>query len=396
MAQKIEKVKAGDLITASFMNHLITHLEDLEERVAALEAADPTPTGVKITGFEFSKDPLRVGDRLKVKGKNFSVPAELNQVTIGAVKVQTFALDSGDEQLAFDVPEIPGLAADGSKVTVIVTNPNGTASDSVKVSPKMIKPTGHIEVTYVIGPVMPQGHPNIEAASSYIFTFDVKAFASEQGDYTLTPSVINVQNWTAELLQDNGDTVRPSNVITLPGNPSTGVSKNIRVRVKVPAGQTIGTKATVRLVVKENTQDTGVVPGNAQFELAVGSPPPTPEKRVRILLESAQGAARIDAAQNKVIFKRGGGPGVVGLSLDFSVGGNFSVTAAVKNTTGWTGGDIDIPSFKVSAPAEGKTTRQTILAEFAAGQAAAETEMYVSIKGDQGVDIKYAQTIGVE
>ncbi|HEV2801605.1 MAG TPA: hypothetical protein VGW12_13960 [Pyrinomonadaceae bacterium] len=392
MVQKLEKVKAGDLITANFMNSLLSHLEDLEERVAALEATDPTPAAVKITGFEFSKNPLRVGHRLKVKGKNFSVPPELNQVFIGGVKVQTFALDSGEEQLSFDIPDIPGLVEGGSMVTVQVTNPKGTASDSLSVSPKLIIPSGNILVTYLIGPVMPAGQPNIVAGGSYIFTFEVKAIASQQGNYTLTPSVIGVQNWTAELLEDNGDIVRQSNVITLPGVPGAGATKNIRVRVKVPVGQVTGTAATLRLAVVENTPDTGVTPGNTQFTLTIGSPPPTPETRVRATLESALEPAAI--SQNKVMFKRGQGMGTVGLALHFTIAGNFTVTTAVKNTTGWTIGEVNTPSFQVGTPAPGQTSKHSLLAQFAAGASAGETEMYVNIKGTGGIDIKYAQTIG--
>ncbi|HEX8129162.1 MAG TPA: IPT/TIG domain-containing protein [Pyrinomonadaceae bacterium] len=399
MAQKLEKVKAGDLITASFMNTLLTQLEDLEDRVAALETNVSTPSlVVKITGFEFNKSPLRVGDRLRVKGQNFSVPAELNEVFIGGVKVLSFALDSGDTQLSFDVPTIPGLAGAGSNVTVKVTNPNGTDSDVVTVAPKLIIPDGTIQVTYVTPPVMPLGTPNIESSKSYIFTLEVKATADQQGNYTLTPSVIGVQNWTAELLEDNGDTVRSSNVITLPGNPITGATKHIRVRVKVPSAQANGTAGTVRLAVNENTPDTGVVPGNAQFVVTVGQPPPTPETRVRIMLESAFDSARITLG--KVMLKRGQGMGMVGFSLQFAVGGNFQVTTAVKNPTGWTVGDIDSPSFTLANPPQGTTANKTVLAQFAAGASAAETEILINVTGTPttgpAVNIKYAVTAGAD
>ncbi|MDQ1591844.1 MAG: hypothetical protein QOG71_2471 [Pyrinomonadaceae bacterium] len=400
MVQKLEKVKAGDLITAGFINSLISQLENLEARVAELEDASSQPGQVvKITGFEFTKIPLRVGHRLEVKGKNFSVPPELNEVFIGGKKVQNFALDSGEDQLVFDVPDIPNLVESGSNVIVKVTNPLGTASDTVKVSPKLIIPQGNIQVTYLIAPVMPIGKPNIEQNSSYIFTFAVKAIASQQGDYTLTPSVIGVQNWTAELLADNGDTVRPSNIITLPGVPGTGATKNIRVRVKVPNSQPNGTKGTVRLAVSENTPDTGVTPGNQQFDITVGSPPPSPETRVRMQLESVQGGAAMGtgANANKVVFKRGD-VGIVGLSLEFAVGGSFTVATAVKTPTGWTVGETDVTTFEVAKPAQGQTSHQSVFAEFTAGPTAAETEMYVMIKGtvkesQNGVDIKYAQTI---
>jgi hypothetical protein len=280
-------------------------------------------------------------------------------------------------------------------VPVQVTNPKGTDSDTVKVSPKLIIPQGNIQVTYLIGPVMPVGSPNIESNKAYIFTFEVKAIASQQGTYTLAPKA-NLQGWTAELLEDNGDTVRQSNVITLPGVPGSGASKNIRVRVKVPTNQAAGVNCTVHLDVKENTPDTGVTPGNQFIEVIVGQPPPSPEKRVRIMLESAQDAAHIDVALNKILFKRGQGMGTIGLSLEFSVADKFTVTTAVKNSTGWQIGDVEPSTFTVGTIPEGKTSKATVLAQLAAGQSAAETEMFVVVKGEKGVNIKYAQTIGGE
>ncbi|HEV2880966.1 MAG TPA: IPT/TIG domain-containing protein [Pyrinomonadaceae bacterium] len=394
MAQKLEKVKPGDLITSAFMNALLTQLESLEGRVAALEGATQPDQTVKITGFEFNTNPLRVGHQLMVKGQNFSVPSELNNVTIGGVKVTNFGINGGEEQLGFVIPEITGLDAGGSSVVVEVSNAKGKDSDTINVSPKVIIPQGNIQVLYTIPPVMMNGFPNIESAKSYIFTFDVKAIASQQGNYTLTPSVTGASGWTAELLEDNGDTVRTSNVITLPASPITGATKSIRVRLKVPAAQANGTVGTLRLAVSENTPGTGVTPGNKQMAVTVGLPPPTTDNRVRIMLESAEGAARI--SQGKVLFKRGGGLGTVGLSLEFTVAGTFNVATAIKNQTGWQIGDIDPPTFIVGTPAPGTTTKQTILTQFSAGSTAAETEMFVTVTGGQSINVMYAQTIGVE
>jgi hypothetical protein len=394
MAQKLEKVKPGDLITSAFMNALLTQLESLEGRVAALEGGAQPDQTVKITGFEFNTNPLRVGHQLMVKGQNFSVPSELNDVTIGGVEVSSFAINGGDGQLGFVIPEISGLNEGGSSVVVEVSNAKGSDSDTLNVSPKLVIPQGSIQVLYVIPPVMPINAPHIESAKAYIFTFNVKAIASQQGNYTLTPSVTGATGWAAELLEDNGDTVRTSNVITMAGNPTTGVNRNIRVRVKVPAAQANGTAGTVRLAVAENTPGTGVTPGNKQITVTVGQPPPTPDNRVRIMLESAEGAARI--FQGKIMFKRGGGLGTVGLSLEFTIAGTFNVATAVKNQTGWQVGDIDPPTFIVATPPAGTTTKQPILAQFGAGQNAAETEMLVTVTGAQGVSVIYAQTIGVE
>jgi hypothetical protein len=392
MAQKLEKVKPGDLITSAFMNALLTQLESLEGRVAALEGGAGPDQTVKITGFEFSTDPLRVGHQLMIKGQNFSVPSELNTVTIGGVKVTGFALSGGEDQLGFVIPEITGLSESGSSVDVVVSNAKGTDSDKLNVSPKLVVPHGNVQVLYKIPPVM-VGSLNIESGKSYIFTFDVKATASQQGNYTLTPSVTGASGWTAELLEDNGDTVRKSNVITLPAS-STGEIRSIRVRLKVPASQADGTAGTLRLAVTENTPGTGVSPGNTQFVVTVGQAPPTPDNRVRIRLQSAEGAARI--FENKVVFKRGGGAGSVGLSLEFTVGGNFNVATSIKNSAGWTIGGVNIPSFQVATPAPGTTTKKTIVAQFTAGATAAETEMFVTVTGGQSVNAKYAQTFGVE
>ena len=383
MADPIERVKPGDLITHVLMNSIIDKLESLQAKVAALEAAGPGDGTVAITGFTYT-EPLRVGDILTVNGRNFSVPAENNIVTVGGARVGFFRFGSADDRLIFDVPEVTGLDPQGSPVTVSVTNPNGNASDDVNLRPRQVVPRGRLEIVYSDPPVMPFDNPNIREGT-YIFGFSLTAFVDREATYTLTPTITGTGSWGVQLLQSDSDQPRDSNEITIPGNVS-GVQRTIRVRVTVP-NLPNGTTGTLSLGVTENTADSQVSPGNATIEITVGQPPPTPETRVRVTLRRADLSARISG--NKVQFPRNNEPGRIAFTILFAEGGTYRVAASVKNPSGWSAPEIDTQTLEVTPPSPGSTTNQNVNVLLQASDTAADTDMVFSVTRGTEISVRY-------
>jgi hypothetical protein len=381
MAQEFERVQPGDLITANFMNRILGTLETLEARVEALEASggggggEPTP--VMITSVE-GPTPLRVGDPITVHGVNFAVPASLNEVRIGGVLVTSLGLNSNDVELNFNIPPVGGLSPSGSAVTLQVSNSNGSDSEPLTLRPAQSLPNGFIQVNYTVAPVIP-GSGLITANNSYIFTFEITAFANMQGDYTVTPELTPAGGgWSAVILEDEGNQPRPTPVVlTLPGNSQAGATRTLRVRVSIPSGQPNGTNRSLNLNVVENTEGTQVLPGSRVITVQVGQPPQQPQNVVSLALENTEGAASV--AGNNVNFSRSS-PGGLLMRIDVRENGqDYTVGIALQNPTGWTLNDFSPHSFDVVSLPPGSTSNNPLVIEMTAGTTAASTQMIVSV-----------------
>jgi|SRR5688572_6266292 len=382
------RVRPGELITAELMNQILAQLESLETRVTALETSTPGSSGVEITGFD-GPTPFRVNQPLTMRGRGFSNPGELNRLTIGGAPVTRFGFDSTTTQLTFTIPEVPGLAEAGTTVPVRVTNvANESDTSELTLRPAIIVPRGRLEVVYRTPPVMPAGELTITGSRTYVFGFEITAFVDREARYTLAPTITGSGGWTATMVSEGSE---PPNVITIPAGV-TGVTRTVRVSVTVPAAAA-GTTGQLTLNVSENTAGTGVVPGNAQISLTIGSPPPTPDTRVRISLAGADPPASISG--NGARFLRNNVQGTLRIMLHFSVGGAFMVTTSMRNGTGWTSGGVDLPTFTVLAPAAGTTTNQPILAQFAAGDSATNTDFLLRVQGPEGINVQYALPVTV-
>src|SRR2546425_12125117 len=94
-------VQPGDLITADLMNRVLHEVQQLEDRLTALEEQGPTGGAVFITDLSGT---LRIGETLTVLGGNFEVPASLNIVTMDGVRIDRFIAGSNDTTLVFGIP----------------------------------------------------------------------------------------------------------------------------------------------------------------------------------------------------------------------------------------------------------------------------------------------------
>jgi hypothetical protein len=230
---------------------------------------------------------------------------------------------------------------------------------------------------------MPAAEPNITSSRTYAFTFAVTAFTNQEVTCTLAPTITGAAGWTAVL---DG-----ASQITILANGR----REVRVRVTVPAGQGTGITGALRLTVTENTPGTLVTPGNAQIPIVVGSPPPTPELRVRITVRSATNAASLVGTGVQFNRAANNGNGSIQFSIALTEGGAYTVEGQMRETTGWTNRGIDVPSFTAADPTGGATTNQLINAGFIAGATAVSTELLLTVRRGTDITIQYALPITV-
>lgn len=386
MAIRFTRVQPGDLIIAEQWNLLLEEVEKLGDRVAYLEQLGQGQTGA-VTIFGISpQGPYHVGDRIAVIGRNFATPATNNVVMIDTTRVVSFRFGSSENQLVFDIPEVPGLPSGGRVVPLQVSNANGSASFDFNLEPRPIVPTGRVEVLYTDPPVMPFDEPDIAAGSAYVFTFSLTAFVTLQGTYRISVGM-NQAGWSAELLEGASDDRASSNIITLPGDPS-GVTRNIRVRVNAP-NLADGAAATLSVAVSETSTGTAVTPGSAEIDITIGNPPPTPEDRVRISLRSVTNASIVNG---RVVFERDTA-GAMTFNLTFTEDGEYSFAPALRAPAGWQIDALSIPGVEIaSAPAN-----QDVTVILTPGSAAQSTDFLLSVTSSDTappVSVRYAQPVG--
>jgi hypothetical protein len=129
--QLLEQVKAGELITAEWMNDLVVTINDLLTRVAKLEGAQG---GVVITDLIYTS-PLRLGDPLEIRGLNFGYSRGAQQVYFDAVSITNFHTGSNDTRLIVTVPSFADFPEEGRVVTLLVANGVNSAMRTLTILP---------------------------------------------------------------------------------------------------------------------------------------------------------------------------------------------------------------------------------------------------------------------
>jgi IPT/TIG domain len=390
MASPIHRVQPGDLITAFSWNEVVDKLQDLETRLAVVEAAG-MGSSVAIISVTSDATPIRVGMRITVHGRNFAQPASLNAVSISGVPVpaSSFTFASSDTELIFDVPAVPNLAQSGSMVTLTVTNSNGSASTQFMLFPAQQLAQGRLETLYTRPPVMPAGQTNISAGASWIFQYAIRAFVNRDETYAITPAIA-APGWTAELLQDivNAPLV-PARLMISAGNPT---ERTVRVRVNIPPGA--AGSGVLDLNVSATTPGASVLPGIASpVTIAVNQPPPTPETRVRISLRPGA-----NIQNERVVFTRnqpGGVSFTVSVTEAAPTGSAPYVVSGATSGAGWTVNN-PIAQFNATNASEAAPANQNVTAVLTPAANATNTDLILTVtRASAGVTVSYALPIAV-
>ncbi len=195
MAQLLEKVQRGDIITADMWNLMVDAVNGL------LQAGQTS--GIQITGLTpagTSDAPLRIGTLVQVLGRSFGFSVGQSRITFEgdfgtvAVPFSQLLLGSSDSRLAFLMPALPGATAAGITATLRVNN--GVADDvrSVVVMPVVINLQGSIIVNWRSD--MPSGATNpspnpITAGQSATFAYTLRSAINMPASFTLSADIVN-------------------------------------------------------------------------------------------------------------------------------------------------------------------------------------------------------------
>lgn len=147
MAQLLNRVQRGDVITADMWNLVVDTINELLQsgQTIGISIAALVPKGTP-------EDPIRIGTVLEITGQNFGYSIGQASATFEwqAIRVvvprEKMLLGSSDSRLVFIVPPIPSIPEAGGSMTLRVDN--GVASDprTVFVKPVVITLSGYVFV----------------------------------------------------------------------------------------------------------------------------------------------------------------------------------------------------------------------------------------------------------
>ena len=383
VGQKKNKVQPGDIITADFINQILSDLEDINIRVSKLESSGTSTIVVRISGFNVTP-PLHINDPVEIDGAGFFAPAVLNKVTMGGLPVNDLTSDGTANKLFFLVPPI-SLPSSGDWVRVTVKNDNGSAtSEPIFVFPAAPIAAGQTQLIYSMPPIMPDDQRIITAGKPYTFVFNLKFIPATNNTvtnatYTVTPTITGT-GWSANTLDTNPIVV--------------GVNSTKSVHIQVTAGTGVG---VLSLKAVEGTTETHIALGQSlPLSITENNPPPTPDNRVLVTLNDVAGGASM--AGTTIQFKRKQSGGIQ-FTILFAEGGDYVINPVMRATTGWTTDSIDVPIypnlFQVTAPPRNQTTDKVVNVWFTAGDTAASTDLLFALTRADGLSITYSQSVTI-
>jgi len=274
MAEQLEHVNPGDLITAANFNALIDAVNSALVQIEALEQGIPAGGRLTITQV-IPSGLVRVGDTLRVIGTNFQFAIGATRVFFRGpqttTQVLTLAPTSTDTLLEFNVPNITEATETGTAITLEVANQKESITWQLLVRPRQVPLQGIAVVTWQS--VTPS---TVVAGQAADFRYRVESRVNTQATWTLTPLVTvatNATAWNSQLriLNEAGGEI-PSRQIVL--DPLVPVLVVVRI-AQVPAG-TLGVEFGVSLDVTAQ----GVSGGSGVQSFTVGTPAPTPDPAI--------------------------------------------------------------------------------------------------------------------
>jgi hypothetical protein len=124
------RVKPGDLITAEFLNSIVTQIERMQDEIDGLSGG--TPDAPVITALVPAGDIVSPSELL-ILGRNFDTPANQNAVSLDELVLTGFLPGCTDTQLRLTIPG--GIAGLPRPMTLGVANQKGSAHTTIRVVP---------------------------------------------------------------------------------------------------------------------------------------------------------------------------------------------------------------------------------------------------------------------
>ena len=187
MANDLQKVQPGDLITAEYINNIIKSIQLLEGRVASLEAVGSGGDAVVVTSL-YPAGPIRIGQDLQVRGRNFGLSVGSCAVYVDNKLVTAFKSGSNDELLIFDVPSVSSMPIGGRSATLTVSNATSSVQRTIYVLPAQPL-QGKIELSW-----MDVSPATINASSIATFEFRMQSMANQDAIFVMSHAIDVAQN----------------------------------------------------------------------------------------------------------------------------------------------------------------------------------------------------------
>jgi hypothetical protein len=324
LAGRRNQVRPGELITAELINQILAELESLQGRVTKLESGSigTTPT-LAITEIK-PAGPYTVTQQIQVIGRNFGFSIGAHRVSIDGVRVLTFKEGSDNQNLIFDMPNIPNIPPEGKTVVLSVSNQTSTETRTVVVLRLQIALGGNVDVSFEsVEPATPV------AGGPAMFRYKVKSRANQPAQFLVTPTITvasNQQEWNdaLQVLDDSGNQIVSSMIAVAPQE-----EKFFRIRLStVPASPP---NATFTLAVSAGATGVTATPDSRPF--TVGQATEQQDSTLTLNFFSANPSSAFSAGAVRLAQ---GGAGRITLIAEFHVAGTYPITPAILSGTGWT------------------------------------------------------------
>lgn len=206
---ELQPVKPGDLIKADVWNALLEDMRQLEARIAALESSDGR---VEIIDVQFTP-PLRVGDVLRVLGRNFRTSTRTARAFLDGRETLPDPNTFSATRMDLTIPEEVNPPPDGKQVQLLVSNVVTNDTRRLTVLPREIILSGPIDVQWVS--VQPA---TIVPGGDIFWEYTARSRASKEATFTIRPrpqpaGLIDTAQF--QVLEADRATPRASSQITL-------------------------------------------------------------------------------------------------------------------------------------------------------------------------------------
>jgi hypothetical protein len=350
MPNPISHVQPGDLITAADWNDVVDTLADVLTRLGALEAGSQQLTGLAIEQV-VPDGPYRIGDTLKIVGRNFQYSIGAATVFVGPTQVLNLLPTSSDTMLQFVIPSVPGVIEAGTSLDLIVLNHSDTKSVPIVLKPKLTSTVGNVVVTWAS-----VDKATFQPGDTVTFQYTIRSGTNNRATWTLSPVIdvaANAAAWNAQLkmVDDQGKEITTGQIDLDPGEQRT-----VGVQItKVPDGT-----ANVQFGLTLNVSTDGIsgTSGVSLFKVGVTTAPPDTSITLNLVAALSGGAL-----SGNTLTVAGGGSSRMAVSAELTIAGTYNMKRGVLGTAqGWsfdldsgTGDSLDITAADLAAT--GKATR---------------------------------------
>jgi hypothetical protein len=243
-------VEPGDLITAELFNQMLSDINDLSIRLAALEGSAGGPV---LESLDPSST-VEVTKLLIVTGRNFNHEPNFNIVKIGNVDITQFREESSETHLIFAVPD---MFANLPQTLPVRVETGGRTSNVMQI--KVVAENKAQKGNFAIGPAQtPPG--NVLANTPVAISWDVQAITMFDDNVALALMVSNAVGVTASAWL-NGLVFQPAAPMAI----LAGKTKKVTATVKVPVGAT-----SAKLQLKVTSSDGNVSNISDPVEIKLG------------------------------------------------------------------------------------------------------------------------------